>query len=357
MPFLPVVLLLAYQAFSRSARFALGWATALFFGQIPGNKGTKLAMISLASLAWVVLVVGAAIPVVVLLAADRFEMVSLDLGLSGWQMAGIIAASLFGPPLIAGYAELVTFDGTRSARRWLQRVPISYPVALSLGAGVLEMVLIAPFITLARRRRGQVILQVPLVIRDSESGASDVADAVCAALASAGQGEASRDEVRGPLAWPLRTIGFAARHLIGSVVRGDPQLLKVDGFEVIVYATNVAVIGAKEEVHRVRAAIHKHLALTGAFLTWSEDSQQLEAALCELHEQYGDDLDALLPRLDRLQDRIDRAELASDEWNLLYRLRLQVERAARLKRTGEDPQPTEPNASEDSPRPMAAARG
>ena len=30
-------------------------------------------------------------------------------------------------------------------------------------------------------------------------------------------------------------------------------------------------------------------------------------------------------RLDRIQHRIDAAPLAVDEWNLLYRLRLQVE--------------------------------
>ena len=31
MPFLPFVLLLAWQAISKSASFALGWATAIYF--------------------------------------------------------------------------------------------------------------------------------------------------------------------------------------------------------------------------------------------------------------------------------------------------------------------------------------
>ena len=47
MPFLPFVLLLAWQAVSRSASFALGWATALYFGQVPGRQGRILAVISL----------------------------------------------------------------------------------------------------------------------------------------------------------------------------------------------------------------------------------------------------------------------------------------------------------------------
>ena len=51
MPFLPFVLLLAWQAISKSASFALGWATAIYFGQVPGKQGRILAVISLASAA------------------------------------------------------------------------------------------------------------------------------------------------------------------------------------------------------------------------------------------------------------------------------------------------------------------
>ena len=49
MPFLPFVLLLVWQVIGRSASFALGWATALYFGQVPGKQGHVLALISLVS--------------------------------------------------------------------------------------------------------------------------------------------------------------------------------------------------------------------------------------------------------------------------------------------------------------------
>jgi hypothetical protein len=359
MPFLPFVLLVAYQAVSRSARFALGWATALFFGQIPGNKGNVLAMVSLFSLGWVILVIGGGVPLLLLLVGERLALIPAGLGLAGWQIGAIVAGCVLGPPAIAGFVEVAGFEERRSPARWLRRVPASYPVAASLGLGVLQMVLIAPLVTLVRIRRRQALLQVPLVIRDRASGAADVADAICQALASAGHGDARRDTLDGPLSWPLRTIGFAARHLLGSVVRGDPQRLRVDHFEVIVYATNAAIVGPKEEAHRVRAAIHKHLALTGAFLTWTKESQDFEAALTRLHQAHGDDAEALTPKLDALQDRIDRAPLTSDEWNLLYRLRLQVERAARLSQNGETPPATEPGADARAapPEPVAAGRG
>ena len=62
MPFLPFVLLVAWQAVSRSASFALGWATALYFGQVPGRQGRILAVVSLLSLAWLIVLVGFGVP-------------------------------------------------------------------------------------------------------------------------------------------------------------------------------------------------------------------------------------------------------------------------------------------------------
>jgi hypothetical protein len=39
------------QALGRSASFVLGWATSLFFGQIPGGKERVISMLSAIALA------------------------------------------------------------------------------------------------------------------------------------------------------------------------------------------------------------------------------------------------------------------------------------------------------------------
>ena len=66
MPFLPFVLLLVWQAISRSASFALGWATALYFrpgarqaGPRAGRDQPRLGA------AWVLLLAGFAVPLLV----------------------------------------------------------------------------------------------------------------------------------------------------------------------------------------------------------------------------------------------------------------------------------------------------
>ena len=55
--------------------------------------------------------------------------------------------------------------------------------------------------------------------------------------------------------------------------------------------------------------------------------QRFEAKLMELHVAKLP-LEERIVALERLQEEIDAARLKSDEWDVLYRLRLQVERDA-----------------------------
>jgi hypothetical protein len=160
----------------------------------------------------------------------------------------------------------------------------------------------------------------------------DLVNAVRAALSSIGIADVSVAEATGPKAWPMRTVGFAARHLLGAVVRGDPMRLAADGLELFAYATNVAILGPTEDAYRVRAAVERELAFCDAYLTWSDESQDFEDALMAARESANGDVDGLRRRLDEVQRRVDAASLNSEEWNVLYRLRLQVEQAATRRR-------------------------
>ncbi len=328
MPFLPLVVLFAAQAISRSASFALGWATALFFGQIPGNKGRMVSVMSLVSVGWVILVGGFGVPLLVGAAADALGIVSRNFDVQSIHFLGLALATLLMPPVVAGVAELAGFEEGRSPIRWLRRIPVSYPAAASLGLSVLQMLFIAPVITFLRLRQGRTLLHVPLLMRPGSSE-EKLSKAVARALRGLDMGEVEPSRLAGPLSWPLRTVGYAARHLLGAFVRGEPVRLRTDGLDLYVYATNVAILGKDGPAHRARAAIERELAFGEAYLTWSEDSQALEAKLMRIHEASDGDLRALVSRLDRLQRRIDSAPITVDEWNVLYRLRLQMEREAR----------------------------
>jgi hypothetical protein len=324
MPFLPFVLLLAWQALSRSASFALGWATAIYFGQVPGRQGRILSVISLLAAGWVVLLLGFAVPILAGAALEAAGVIRENFDVETMTYIALVAGLVLAPPIIAACVVWANILGERSIGRWLRLVPVSYPASFMLGISVLQMVLYTPVLLFLRWRKKQRLLEVALMMRDGTDD-DDLLDALRRALASIGIDEVAVSEARGPKSWPLRTVGFAAEHLLGAVVRGDPMRLDAGQLELQAYATNVSILGPQDEAYRARAAIERQLAFAEAYLTWDEESQAFEDELKKIHRDADGDVGAVRGRLDDLQERMDVASMNSEQWNVLYRLRLQVE--------------------------------
>jgi hypothetical protein len=335
-PFLPFVALLAWQAVSKSASFALGWATALYFGQVPGRQGRMLAVVSLLAAGWVIVVIGFAIPIFAGAALEASGVIEDNFDVEFIHYAGLVGAIVLTPPLVAAIAVWGNFHEERSVGAWARLVPMSYPATAMLGASVLQMVLLTPVLLFQRWRQKRKYVQVSLIMREGTDD-DDLVEALRDALASIGVDEVRASEASGPKVWPMRTVGFAAHHLLGAVVRGEPMRLAAGDLEIYAYATTISIQGPKEETYRVRAAIMRKLGFHDAYLTWNDDAQDLEEELLRAHQESDGDLEALGRRLDEIQARMDTASLNSEEWNVLYRRRLQVELSAR---TGDaDPEP------------------
>jgi hypothetical protein len=326
-PFLPFVLLLAWQALSRSASFALGWATALYFGQVPGRQGRLLSVISLLAAGWVIVLVGFALPIGLGAALDALGVIGENFDVRPIHVLGLAAAVVLAPPAVAGAVTIGEFQGERSMGAWLRLIPVSYPATLMLGLAVLQMVVLTPYLLVQRWRNKRGLVQVPLVMREGTAD-EDLIRGVRIAIASIGVDDVAIREAQGLKAWPMRTVGFAARHLLGAVVRGEPMELRADGLEIYAYATNVSILGPKSDTYRVRAAVQRELALSDAYLTWSEDAQGFEDELRGVLASANGDVSALQERFDKVQGRIDAASLNSEEWNVLSRMRLQAEHDA-----------------------------
>jgi hypothetical protein len=327
MPFLPFVLLLVWQALSRSASFALGWATAIYFGQVPGRQGRILSVISLLAAAWVILVVGFAIPILGGALLEALGIIDENFEVTPTVYAGLVAGVLLTPPAVLVATEYAEFRGERDWAGLLRLLPVSYPATAMLGISVLQMVAFTPFLLIQRWRQKRKLVQVPLVMRQGADD-DDLAELVARALRAIGLRDARVSEATGPKSWPLRTVGFAVRHLLGAVVRGEPMRFAVDDLEILAHATNVAILGPKKDAYRVRAAIERELAYGDAYQTWNEEAQGFEDELYEVYRSRNGGLETMRRSFDSIQERIDVASLNSEEWNVLYRLRLQLEHAA-----------------------------
>lgn len=334
MPFLPFLLILVWQALSKSAWFALGWATAIYFGQVPGRQGRILSVIGLVAVGWVILVIGFSIPIFTSAALEATGVIGENVDVEAIHYAGLVAGMTLAPPAIAAATVYAEFHEERSLSAWLRMIPASYPATAMLGASVLQMVAFAPFLLFQRWRQKRKLVEVPLVMRKGTDD-DDLTEMVRSALASIDLQDVSVTEATGPRSWPMRTVGYAARHLLGAVVRGEPMSFAVGGLEILAYATNVSIVGPQEDAYRVRAAMERELAFSAAYLTWNEESQAFEDELLEIHQSTNGDIVGTRRRLSAVQERIDVASLNSEEWNVLYRLRLQLEQAAERRNRGD----------------------
>src|SRR5919107_4542646 len=132
MPFLPFVLLLAWQALSRSASFALGWATSLYFGQVPGRQGRMLSVVSLIAAGWVILVVGFAVPIFTGAALESAGIIGENFDVEFIHYAGLVAGIVLVPPAVAAITVWGEFHDDRSIGTWARLVPVSYPASAML---------------------------------------------------------------------------------------------------------------------------------------------------------------------------------------------------------------------------------
>ena len=331
MPFLPVVLLLAWQALSRGASFALGWATGLYFGQVPGRQGRILAVVSLVAAGWVILLLGFAAPIFLGAALETAGVIDENFDVETIHYVGLVAGIVLAPPIAAAITVWGDIHSERSIGMWLKLVPVSYPATFMLGAGVLMMCAFTPIALFRRWRHGIKYVQVSVVMRD-RSDDDAMVDGIRDALSSIGLDDVEVGVATGPKTWPLRTVGFAVEHLLGAVVRGEPMHLEAGDVELYAYATTISIQGPKETTYRVRAAIERKLGFHDVYLTWNEDARQIEDALLEAHRQADGNVETLRLRLDEIQEQMDTASLNDEEWNVLYRRRLQIELSARADR-------------------------
>jgi hypothetical protein len=138
-----------------------------------------------------------------------------------------------------------------------------------------------------------------------------------------------------PLALPGRMLGRIAGPGIRSLVPDNLIDLVGSDLEIGLYPSDISIGGKKIPVARARAAIATRLTATAASMTTSAEAQAVEAKLEKLAApraagaRPGDDapdrrtVHAVLRSID---DELAVLTVPHDEWEILYRQRLQIER-------------------------------
>jgi hypothetical protein len=319
--------------FSVLGRFAgqilnttLGWATLLLFGKVPQSRQTLLLVIVFGSLVWVALIIGiAAPPVGTLLVASVPMSNEVD---PNWIRIGMLTGALAVPVAIGLAAAFVSEDATQRNPRALISAGIrGYPFAITLTLilGLLAVVAIGRKIRSVSHKWEDS--HIPMVIKPGAYEA--VLDDVEKALDDAQLDVEPRDAGT-LLSGPPKLLDKIAGRGLGSLVPDRLTVLAGPEIEVLVYPSDLAISGTRDHVARARAALASRVSNAPAYLTTSAESQKVEDVLDRIRDEGRTaPPEQTLEKLREVDARLSTLAVPYDEWQVLYRLRLQLERDAR----------------------------
>lgn len=305
---------------------ALGWASSLLFGRVPRSHQIFLVLMMAASFVWLVMLLGLLLPSIAsLLLSATPHPPFVDQAWLGFALLVAVVVLPLGVGL-AGY--LVPAQGERPERVAL---PIEILRGYLLTPLISGLLIFLAGVGIARKvrskRHGWSDTHVPIVVKPGgyDQMVADLHDA----LVSAALPTAAEDAP-----WVLTVPAQLLTRVAGSNVRKlrPDRLMTLTGpdLKIGVYPSDIAISGATKERTRARSAILSRLTTTSAHLTVSAEAQEVEDRLGRLAKA-GDTAATMSPARSRAAfEPIDALLLdlavPTDEWDILYRLRLQIER-------------------------------
>jgi hypothetical protein len=305
-----------------AATMTIAWATILLFGRIPQSKRALLSFITLGSLAWLAALAGVVIPAIgsfFIAAVPGQNLIPTSLLRFGMLLLAIFL------PLAIGFAT-VNFVEPKARPVGLRRYTEAlrgYPYAVTYAVMILFLAAWALARKIRSMQRGWESAHIPMIVKPGHY------DAVVAdfekSLHDAGLPVTRKRAGRG-LALPLWLLASVGGAKVRKVVPKELVEFEIDGLDVLVYPSDVALLGRAELVSAARAAIARRLAFADAYLTATMESEQIEDRLREIAGKPTVTSTDFGP----IDDLLTTLEGPYDEWETLYRLRLQIEQERRL---------------------------
>jgi hypothetical protein len=309
----------------------LGWASTLLFGRVAQQRQVVLALVTFGSVVWAALVIGVIVP-----DAGTFLVAAVPAPAvvdRGWIRLAMLIGALIVPAVVGTASLFVLAPADRPRGRALvEQVIRGYPLCAALAVTLIILALVGIVRFVHHRAIGWTDAHVPIVVHPG--GYDRVVADLERALDDAGLA-VDRRPAPLPLALPGRMLSRISGPGIRSLVPDRLVDLVGPDLEIGLYPSDISIAGKKTLVARARAAIATRLTATAASMTTSAEAQAVEAKLEALTAPRSaggrpgrdapDDrtIEATLRAID---NELAVLTVAHDEWEILYRQRLQVER-------------------------------
>jgi hypothetical protein len=308
------------QFLGKFLNMAFSWASVMLFGRVPASKQLLLSGISLGAIAWLAVLIGVLLPTV---GTFLLAFVPLpDWVDEGWVRVAMLVAAVVLPLLIGiGGLFLVERRARPSGGQRVIAVLRGYPYAAVLALVLVTMVIVAPVRKVRSIIKRWEDQHMPVVIQPD--GYDEVAADLECALDGAGM-EIGRARAPWILELPSRLLAAVGGTSVRRLVPDQLFVLQNRSLEVTLHPADVVMSGRREYVARARAAIATRMTFTAAYMTSAKESQQVEDVLRAISK--GQAPGGALAAVD---ERLATLTIPHEEWEVLYRQRLQVERDLR----------------------------
>jgi hypothetical protein len=127
---------------------------------------------------------------------------------------------------------------------------------------------------------------------------------------------------------PPKLLAKVGGKSVAALVPDELVQLEGAGLSALIYPSDIALLGEKSILARGRAAILARLTVTEAYLTSAEETQKVEDRLAEISR--GSSAAATPGAFRQIDEDLASLTVPADDWETLYRLRLQVENQKRI---------------------------
>jgi hypothetical protein len=303
----------------------LGWATILLFGKVPQKKQFVLLILVFGSLAWVALVIGVLIPDVgsfLIAATPVTPFVDIS-----WLRLAMLGAALT-LPLVIGMAAVSVAEKESRPKGFglVLAVLRGYPFAAVLALLMVVLAGVAAVRKVRSLSKKWEDAHIPVIVKPGEY--ETVIELLQEKLEKSGLPTTARDAGR-LISGPPKLLDLVAGRALGTLVPDRLQLLVGENLEVLVYPSDLAISGTRERVAWARAAIVTELAEAPAYMTTSAEAQKLEDELERLGPGAARQRPVeMLRHINAMDPKLAKLAVPFEEWETLYRMRLQFERDA-----------------------------
>ena len=306
-----------------------GWAVRALFGQTSSREQTFFSAIVAAAVAWPLLLVGIALPKI---AALSLAFVPIPHWVPTWTVRIVWLALAALVPFAVGLAIATKAPPHAPPEPFLKRMIRGFPITIGLAAAFVIMFVSVPIMRLFALARRLDSADVPLV---TDADAYDqVARLICEVLTRHGYAL----ERQAPGWWvaaPTRILGWFGGDAFGAYVPRQLAHYVANELEVSLYPSGVLLRGQKDKVTWAHGIIAETVVHSEGYQTRDAKAQALEKELRALWRRYDDDPRShegsalLFDRLREVARELGTLSVPFDDWQIIYRQILQVQRAIR----------------------------